>query len=129
MSGSGKPPTPPLTPEQREEGARRCKEARRKRADARARISRMEISAASLLDSDDKALRRMRIYDLLRSLPGLGPAGAGSAMRACKIAEDRRISTIGDRQRAELRSWISAYQSRLLRRREEGKGSGPEDRA
>lgn len=127
MSGDGKPAAPPLTPEQREEGARRCKEARRKRADARARISRMEISAASLLDSDDKALRRMKVCDLLRSLPGMGPAGARSAMRACGIAEDRRISTIGDRQRAELRSWISSYQSRLLRRRADGGTPGAED--
>lgn len=127
MSGDGKPAAPPLTPEQRERGAMRCKEARRKRADARARISRMEISAASLLDSEDKALRRMKVCDLLRALPGLGPAGAGAAMRACGIAEDRRISTIGDRQRAELRSWISSYQSRVLRRRAEHEAPDGED--
>lgn len=126
MSAGAKLAGGSLTPEQRERGAMRCKEARRKRADARARISRMEISAASLLDSDDKALRRMKVYDLLRALPGLGPAGAGAAMRACGIAEDRRISTIGDRQRAELRSWISSYQSRLLRRRAEGGTPGLE---
>lgn len=124
MSAGAREPRGSLTPEQRERGARRCKEARRKRADARARIARMEISAASLLDSDDEALRRMKVQDLLRALPGLGPAGARSAMRSCGIAEDRRISTIGGRQRAELRSWISAYQSRLLRRRDEGAVDG-----
>ena len=51
---------------------------------------------------DDEALSKMKVHDLLRSLPGVGDRRATSLMEEIGIAASRRLKGLGVHQRAAL---------------------------
>lgn len=81
-------------------------EARRLRAEWKARISRGEVSISELLDAalDDAVLAGMRVVDALGALPGVGPRGVERLLDSCAIAPSRRLRGLGPRQRCALRA-------------------------
>lgn len=122
---SGKPVAtstmpPRQAPEDLKRALDRALEARRRRADVRQRIAAGELSASSVVMSDDPDLKRMRVYDLLTALPFVGNTKAEATMRSFGIAMSRRLGGLGLRQRRELCSWLDYYQ-------EQRGGAGGED--
>jgi hypothetical protein len=95
---------PPLTPEQRAEALRKAAAARRERAEVK---NRLKHSGASLADvvADGQAggvVGKMKVYELLESMPGVGKVRARQIMERLGIAETRRVRGLGTNQVAAL---------------------------
>ena len=95
---------PPLTPEQRADALAKAALARTRRAEVKAALKSGSLTLASVLAGSrhDEALQRLRVADLLTSLPGVGPARATSAMERLGIASSRRVRGLGVHQTAGL---------------------------
>lgn len=89
----------------RREALERAAEARRERAQYKVLLKAGEASLADALASQSVPIRRMRVRELLVSLPGVGRAGAEEAMACARVADGRRVSGLGPRQREALLAW------------------------
>ena len=95
--------TPPqLTPEQRAAALEKAAEARRKRADIKARLKMGTMSLQEALESDDENVGKLKVEVLLHSLPGVGKVKARRLMEEIGIADNRRVQGLGAQQRAAL---------------------------
>ena len=103
---------PELTNAQRKEALAKAKAARETRAEAKRRLAAGEISIGELLDSDDPAIGRMKVSELLRAVYGVGKARADAALRKMRIADTRRLAGLGPRQRAELIEFVEQREAR-----------------
>ena len=103
---------PKLTDEQRRLAAAKGLEHRRRRADAKARIAAGALSAASVLESGDPALRKMTVESLLRALPGIGKARAAKLMAGFGIAPGAKVASLGPNQRRRLKDFLNSAQFR-----------------
>ncbi len=95
---------PPLTPEQRQAALDKAAASRRERAEVK---NRLKNSGASLIDvvaegQDNAVIGKMRVVDLLQSVPGLGKVRARQVMERLGIAESRRVRGLGIKQIAAL---------------------------
>lgn len=96
---------PNITDDQRRAYLEKAKEARRARA-----LIKKDLASGSMTFTqavDDPYGRKIRVYDLLRSLPGIGPKHASSIMGAIGICETKRAAGLGRRQRALLESYLA----------------------
>ncbi|MBU6312020.1 MAG: hypothetical protein KGN38_05755 [Actinomycetales bacterium] len=50
----------------------------------------------------DPVVGRMRVTDLLESLPGVGPVRAADVLQRCSIASSRRLRGLGEHQVAGI---------------------------
>ncbi len=95
--------TPPqLTPEQRAAALEKAAEARRKRADIKARLKMGTMSLQEALESDDENVGKLKVEVLLHSLPGVGKVKARRLMEEIGIADNRRVQGLGAQQRTAL---------------------------
>jgi S13-like H2TH domain len=79
-------------------------EARRERSELKRQLKHREITIGAILDRrHETVIARMRVFDLLSALPGLGKAKARQAMFDLRIAESRRVGGLGVRQVVSLR--------------------------
>ncbi len=95
---------PELSPEQRSEALKKATAARRRRAAIKADLKSRSIRVSKVLelsDSDD-AVAKMRVKDLLESLPRVGPQRAEQLMDELGIARTRRIRGLGPIQSEAL---------------------------
>lgn len=101
---------PVLTEQDRRRGQERALAARRQRAAIKADLREGRRALAEVLDLGrrDPVLGRMRAVDLVRALPGIGPARADHVLDVCHIAPGRRVAGLGDHQRAALVRVLSA---------------------
>lgn len=95
---------PPLTPEQRQAALDKAAAARRERAEVK---NRLKNSGASILEviqqgQQDEVIGKMRVVDLLQSMPGVGKVRARALMERLAIAESRRVRGLGAKQIAAL---------------------------
>ena len=95
---------PPLTPEQRQAALDKAAASRRERAEVK---NRLKHSGASIVDvlkqgQDNDVIGKMRVLDLLQSMPGLGKVRARQLMERLGIAESRRVRGLGANQVAAL---------------------------
>jgi len=62
------------------------------------------ISLKELLDQGqhDEVIGKMKVINVLESLPGLGKVKARRAMDEVGISETRRVQGLGDQQRRKL---------------------------
>lgn len=88
---------PELTDEQRKTALARAAEARRERSEFKGLVKKGELSFTDAI-ADERA-KRIRIHELLTSVPGIGRAKADDIMRKLGIAENRRVQGLGCRQR------------------------------
>lgn len=91
---------PPLTAEKRSEALARANALRRERAEMKARLKRGEVSVEEALGAE--AMQRLRVTELVGSLPGYGPAKTGELMARLGIKPSRRVRGLGRRQREAL---------------------------
>ncbi len=96
---------PPLTPEQRQAALLKAAAARRERAEVKNRLKNSGASISDVIDEGrtNEVIAKMRVVDLLQSLPGLGKVRARQVMGRLGIAESRRVRGLGTKQVAALR--------------------------
>jgi hypothetical protein len=93
---------PTLSPEQRQKALEKAREARAARSVLLADLKEGTISLADVLGREDNTARRTKVAQLIRALPGVGPARASAALERVGILSDRRVGGLGVRQREQL---------------------------
>lgn len=91
---------PILTPEQRQAALQKAAQARQLRADIK---NRLKTSAASLSEviaesRVNEIIAKLKVRDLLQSLPGVGKVRAKEIMERLGIADSRRLRGLGVNQ-------------------------------
>ena len=105
---------PPLTPEQRAAALEKAAASRRERAEVK---NRLKHSGASIVDVIDEGQRndvigKMRVLDLLQSMPGIGKVRAHQLMDRLGISESRRVRGLGINQIAALQREFTSSDTR-----------------
>jgi len=95
---------PPLTPEQRQAALEKAAASRRERAEVK---NRLKHSGATLVEVVNEAehnevIAKMRVSELLQSMPGIGKVRAQQVMEKLKISKTRRVRGLGAKQVAAL---------------------------
>jgi hypothetical protein len=95
---------PPLTPEQRQAALEKAAASRRERAEVKNRLKNAGASISEVLAEGQRneVIGKMRVIDLLQSMPGLGKVRAKQTMERLGIAESRRVRGLGSKQVAAL---------------------------
>jgi hypothetical protein len=97
-------PVPELTTEQRRAALEKAAAVRRERAVVKNRLKHSGTSLADVLKSgqQDEVVGKMRVLDLLQSMPGLGKVRARNLMDRIGISPTRRVRGLGANQIAAL---------------------------
>jgi DNA uptake protein ComE-like DNA-binding protein len=96
-------PLPTLTPEQRAEALQKAAEARKKRAELKGELKSGKKTLGDVLKrSDDDIVGKMKVSNVLESLPGVGKVRAQKIMEELDISASRRIRGLGAKQREQL---------------------------
>ena len=95
---------PPLTPEQRAAALEKAAAARRERAAVKNQLKYSSGSLAEVLEDGkaDPVIGKMKVTELLESMPGVGRVRAKAIMAEVGIAESRRVRGLGANQVAAL---------------------------
>ena len=95
---------PPLTPEQRAAALEKAAKARKERAEVKNRLKHAGASIVDVLREGERneVIGKMRVIELLQSMPGLGKVRARQLMERLGIAESRRVRGLGTKQVAAL---------------------------
>lgn len=93
-------PVPTLTDEQRRENAQKAAMYRRMRAEFKRQLKHGKAVFSDAFRLDYAG--RMRVRDLIASMPGYGKAKASQLMQRLGISYNRRVSGLGTRQREAL---------------------------
>ncbi len=99
-------PTPPkLTPEQRAAALDAAKQARRSRSDVKeqVRTGKLKLLQVIELAATNEAIAKMRVAELLESMPGVGKVRATSILDRLGISGTRRIQGLGVLQLQKLK--------------------------
>ena len=91
---------PLLTLEERQRALEMAKTARRQRAKLKddIRAGRISLAQTIQMSKSNDALSKMKVSDLLESLPGVGKVKAIKIMEKCGIANSRRLRGLGAKQ-------------------------------
>lgn len=95
--------TPPaLTIEQRRAALLKATESRKLRAEFKADVKKGKRNWTEAFDSNEDALRKMRVKELLLSLPGFGEIRVSNLMDRAGISISRRVQGVGKSQYESL---------------------------
>ncbi len=99
--------TPSLDDEARLRGREQALAARQRRAQVKAELKAGALNLPDILAlRDDPVLSRLRIGEIVRSLPGFGPARTHRLLTGCDIDPSRRLGQLGEHQRQRLISAV-----------------------
>ena len=91
-------PLPPkLTPEARAAALLAATTARKERSEIKALLRNSEKSIFDVINSAQPAIQKMRVRELLESVPGVGKVRAEAIMERAKISPTRRIAGLGQK--------------------------------
>jgi hypothetical protein len=93
---------PTLTPEQRAEALAKAQAARKERSELLASVKAGKVSIAQLLNRTDNVAKKTKVSQIIKALPGYGPARAAAVMEEAGIDDNRRVGGLGDQQRRKL---------------------------
>lgn len=102
------PQPPPLTPEQRQLALEKAAAARRQRAEVKDKLKIGSLSLSELFaqadrdDTEGEMLAKLKVVNVLESLPGVGKVRARRLMEELDISESRRLRGLGANQRRAL---------------------------
>jgi guanylate kinase len=85
--------------------------ARRQRAMVKNQLKSGKVSLLEVLETDDPIVIRMKIWDLLMSLPAFGETKARNLMDKCGISDARRIGGLGGQQKKQLLKELKIFSS------------------
>ena len=101
-------PLPPkLSPAERASAMAAATAARRARALIKEKLRSSEVSVFDVINSAEPALQKMRVRELLESVPGVGPLRATAIMERAKISPTRRVAGLGRIQISQLRGELA----------------------
>lgn len=91
---------PKLTPEQRQAALDKAALARQLRAEIKDRLKHSGASLAEVIQESrvNEVVAKLRVVDLLQSMPGVGKVRAREIMDRLGIAESRRLRGLGVNQ-------------------------------
>lgn len=91
---------PKLTPEQRAAALEKAAAARAERAEVKKSLKYQgaTISEVVARAKDNEAIAKLRVTEMLESLPGIGKVKARQIMADVGIAESRRVGGLGPHQ-------------------------------
>lgn len=96
-------PLPILTEEQRREALVKAAEARRKRAALKEKLKSGQVSIREILDrKGEDVVGKMKVSNVLESLPGMGKVKARKLMERLDISSTRRVRGLGAKQKDAL---------------------------
>lgn len=97
---------PQLTTEQLQSARQAATDARRARADLKAKVRSGAMTLSEALDAaaDDDVLAHIKVVDLLKSLPRVGEKRAAAVIEKLEIAPNRRLRGLGRHQVAGLKA-------------------------
>jgi hypothetical protein len=94
---------PTLTPEQRTQALAKAAEARKKRAEIKGELKSGKLQLKDVLSrSGDDIVGKMKVSNVLESLPGVGKVRAQKLMEELDISASRRVRGLGAKQREQL---------------------------
>ena len=94
---------PTLTPEQRAQALEKAAEARKKRAELKQQLKTGKVTLGDVLQrSGDDVVGKMKVANVLESLPGVGKVRAQKIMEELDISASRRVRGLGAKQREQL---------------------------
>lgn len=101
---------PTLTPEQRSAALAKAAEARKARAEVKARLKSSATTLQQVLaDGDhDDVVGKMKVSAVLEALPGVGKVRAQRIMEKLEISPSRRVRGLGAKQREALQREFAA---------------------
>ena len=91
---------PQLSPEDRARALEKAAASRKRRAEVKAQIKsgKYSLSQVFALSKSDEAVAKMRVFELLESISGVGKVRARSVMERLNISPTRRIQGLGAKQ-------------------------------
>jgi len=95
-------PLPTLTPEQRADALAKAQAARKKRSELLASVKAGKTSIAQVLAKTDEITKKTKVSQVIKAMPGYGPAKAQAVMEEAGIDDNRRVGGLGDQQRKKL---------------------------
>ena len=103
-------------------GSRAAVAARRARAELKRQVASrertaLEVAEAAWSGDQHSAAATLRVSELLRSIPSLGPVRAQRVMNELRIAASKRVGGLGARQRAELSAYLAWRQGGVAEKR------------
>jgi len=102
-------PLPTLTPEQRADALAKATEARQARSALLAEVKSGALTLEQILDrTDNEVVKKTRVQQVLRALPGYGAAKVSALMTASGVDEKRRVGGLTSAQRAKLLEAIAS---------------------
>ena len=94
---------PTLTPEQRQQALEKAAIARKKRAELKGQLKAGNKTLKDVLSSSaDDTVGKMKVSNVLESLPGVGKVRAQKLMEELDISASRRVRGLGAKQRDSL---------------------------
>ena len=94
---------PTLTPEQRQQALEQAAIARKKRAELKGQLKAGNKTLKDVLSaSADDTVGKMKVSNVLESLPGVGKVRAQKLMEELDISASRRVRGLGAKQREML---------------------------
>jgi ABC-type polysaccharide/polyol phosphate transport system ATPase subunit len=94
---------PTLTPEQRQQALEKAAIARKKRAELKGQLKSGKKTLKDVLSSSgDPTVGKMKVTNVLESLPGVGKVRAQKLMEELDISATRRVQGLGAKQREML---------------------------
>jgi hypothetical protein len=91
---------PPLTPEQRQAALEKAAASRRERAEVKNRLKHAGATLVEVVNEAEhnEVIAKMRVSELLQSMPGIGKVRAQQVMEKLKISSTRRVRGLGAKQ-------------------------------
>ncbi|GFP30067.1 hypothetical protein HKBW3S44_01256 [Candidatus Hakubella thermalkaliphila] len=97
---------PQLSAEQRKMGICKAVRLRRERAAIKQKLRRGKLSLEQVISMDNEAVSKIKVIEILESLPKIGKLSARHIMEELEISPDRRIRGLGSRQREALLDYL-----------------------
>lgn len=96
-------PLPTLTPEQRAGALAKAQEARQARSGFLSRVKSGALTLEQVFErADDEIVKKTRVLQVLRALPGYGPSKVAALMATSGVDEKRRVGGLTNAQREKL---------------------------
>lgn len=104
---------PTLSDADRKKALAKAQESRKKAAEAKANIAAGKLRFDEISEIKEGPVSKLKVYDILRSYPGIGSERAKSIMADLGIVENRRIRGIGSNQKAGLAEILGEREAHL----------------
>lgn len=93
-------PLPQLTPEERSAASQKAIETRRARMRLKREMKDGELSVAAAIELP--VMQRMKVFEFIRAIPGIGISRAREFMLSNSIADNRRVGGLSRHRRAQV---------------------------